>query len=293
VASVLIEKPTCGDFLPIIDGGFQLQYSPLMEYRHGKGLIIFCQMDVTGRTEADPAATHLVGNILRYANEWKPKEKMKVMYRGDDAIGEFFHKIGVSTDRIEQNDLQRFNYFLVLGPGYNSPNMPESLREGARKFALGLSQDDLKHVFPNVATKENEHISTYFEPFKMDHPLCGIGPADVHNRDPKNYPLITDEKIAVGNGSSGGILGVTDDGRTVICAMAPWQFPSDKQSFKRTFRRSAFLVSRILGNMNVDLRTPLMERFHGTVEKDEKRWLTGLYLDTPEEWDDPYRFFRW
>jgi hypothetical protein len=23
------------------------------------------------------------------------------------------------------------------------------------------------------------------------------------------------------------------------------------------------------------------------------RWLDGLYLDTPEEWDDPYRFFRW
>ena len=25
----------------------------------------------------------------------------------------------------------------------------------------------------------------------------------------------------------------------------------------------------------------------------EGRWLTGLYLDRPVEWDDPYRFFRW
>jgi len=25
----------------------------------------------------------------------------------------------------------------------------------------------------------------------------------------------------------------------------------------------------------------------------EGRWLDGLYLDVPEEWDDPYRFFRW
>jgi hypothetical protein len=23
------------------------------------------------------------------------------------------------------------------------------------------------------------------------------------------------------------------------------------------------------------------------------RWLDGLYLDRPAEWDDPYRFFRW
>ncbi|MEA3367402.1 MAG: hypothetical protein U9R68_04740 [Planctomycetota bacterium] len=25
----------------------------------------------------------------------------------------------------------------------------------------------------------------------------------------------------------------------------------------------------------------------------EGRWLAGLYLDEPQEWDDPYRFFRW
>jgi beta-galactosidase len=44
VASVLIEKPAVGDFLPIVDGGFSLQYSPLMEYREGKGMLLFCQM---------------------------------------------------------------------------------------------------------------------------------------------------------------------------------------------------------------------------------------------------------
>ena len=37
VASVLIEKPARGDFLPIVDGGFSLQYSPLLEYREGQG----------------------------------------------------------------------------------------------------------------------------------------------------------------------------------------------------------------------------------------------------------------
>ena len=25
----------------------------------------------------------------------------------------------------------------------------------------------------------------------------------------------------------------------------------------------------------------------------EGRWLEGLYMDTPEDWDYPYRFFRW
>jgi beta-galactosidase len=54
VASVLIEKPPRGDFLPIVDGGYALQYSPLLEYREGRGLVLFCQMDVTARTERRP-----------------------------------------------------------------------------------------------------------------------------------------------------------------------------------------------------------------------------------------------
>src|SRR5207248_2038485 len=49
VASALIEKPARGDFLPILDGGYGLQYSPLIEYREGKGMILFCQVDVTAR----------------------------------------------------------------------------------------------------------------------------------------------------------------------------------------------------------------------------------------------------
>src|SRR6185436_2412919 len=64
VASGLIEKPARGDFLPIVDGGYSLQYSPLMEYHEGKGLILFCQVDVTGRTETDPVAETLMRNIL-------------------------------------------------------------------------------------------------------------------------------------------------------------------------------------------------------------------------------------
>lgn len=72
VASVLIEKPVRGDFLPIVDGGFSLQYSPLLEFHEGQGMVLFCQLDVTGRTEPEPAAKSLVHNLLNYAAAWKP-----------------------------------------------------------------------------------------------------------------------------------------------------------------------------------------------------------------------------
>src|SRR5262249_56589272 len=47
VASVQIEKPIRGDFLPILDGGYALQYSPLLEYRERDCIGLFSQMDVT------------------------------------------------------------------------------------------------------------------------------------------------------------------------------------------------------------------------------------------------------
>jgi len=89
---------------------------------------------------------------------------------------------------------------------------------------------------------------------------------------------------------------LAEAGNVVFCQMAPWQFDAAKQSnLKRTYRRASFLVSRLLGNMGVAGSTPLLERFHRSVSawRFEKRWLDGLYLDPPEEWDDPYRFFRW
>jgi hypothetical protein len=68
-------------------------------------------------------------------------------------------------------------------------------------------------------------------------------------------------------------------------------------NLKRTFRRSSFVVARLLAGMGIAGSTPVLDRFKTPLDaakaKTEKRWLDGLYLDQPEEMDDPYRFFRW
>ena len=80
----------------------------------------------------------------------------------------------------------------------------------------------------------------------------------------------------------------------VFCQPAPWQFDGNQSNLRRTRHTAARLLSRLLANMGVAAATPLLERFHDPVEaKAKPRWLSGLYLDQPEEWDDPYRFFRW
>ena len=80
----------------------------------------------------------------------------------------------------------------------------------------------------------------------------------------------------------------------VFCQLLPWEFDDKTQlNLKRTFRRASCLVTRLAANLGAASSTPLLPRFRSPVKGMEQRWLDSFYLDAPEEWDDPYRFFRW
>jgi hypothetical protein len=178
----------------------------------------------------------------------------------------------------------------MLAP--HAPAIAGWINAGGHLLAIGLDQADAGALPVKVTLRKAEHIAASFDPFPPGSPLAGVGPADVHNRDPRDLPLITAGATAAGN----GILAHAADGRVVFCQLVPWQFDPMKQSnLKRTHRRAAFLLTRLLANMGVEASTPTLARFHTPVDpaRSETRWLTGHYLDQPEEWDDPYRFFRW
>jgi hypothetical protein len=139
--------------------------------------------------------------------------------------------------------------------------------------------------------KNAEHISSFFAPFNQNSLLAGIGSADVHVRAPRELPLVSSGARIVGD----GVLAQAENAHVVFCQLEPWQFETNQVNQKRTYRRTSFLLSRLLANMGASGSTPLLDRFHRPDEASppEKRWLSGLYLDQPEEWDDPYRHFRW
>ncbi len=265
VASVLIEKPTRGDFLPIVDGGFSLQYSPLMEYHEGEGMILFCQMDVTGRTEDDPAAVQLATSILNYVSAYSAAQRRKVLYVGDPAGKEHFEQVGISPSEYDGGNLTP-EQVLVVGPGGGTQLAPHRenitawLKADGHILAVGLDEREANSFLPfNVTMKKAEHISAYFEPASAKSLLAGIASADVHNRDPREIELVSEGATVVGN----GVLAVAENANVVFCQLAPWQFDYEKlYNVKRTFRRTSFLVTRLLGNMGVSsISTHLLSRF--------------------------------
>jgi hypothetical protein len=296
VASVLIEKPARGDFLPILDGGYSLQYSPLLEYREGKGLILFCQLDVSGRTEMEPVADVLVRNILRHVAKGKPQPRRNALYVGDPAGRKHLESAGLSLGDWKKGALSD-DSVLIVGPGggrqlaAGKALIGKWLESGGRLLALGLDGKEASTFLPfAIESKNEEHIAAWFATADVKSLLAGIGPADVHNRDPRKLPLISSGATAIGN----GVLAKAKSSNVVFCQVVPWQFePAKQMNRKRTFRRISCLVTRLAANMGAAGSPPLLARFGDPVKKGEHRWLNGLYLDVPEEWDDPYRFFRW
>ena len=231
VASVLIEKPARGDFLPILDGGFSLQYSPLMEYREGKGLVLFCQMDVTGRTEQDPAAETLARNILRYVAGWKPAARSdRRSTSATRPARRHLEFAGIPVQSYDGGKLSPDQVLIVATGGgrklaENAAAVADCLKAGGHLLALGLDEHGSQRFLPfKVDMKKAEHIAAYFEPPAADSLLAGVGPADVHNRDPRELPLVSAGATVLGD----GVLAQATDANVVFCQLPPYTVTSSQ-----------------------------------------------------------------
>jgi len=224
VATVLVEKPPRGDFLPILDGGYSLQYSPLLEYREGRGLVLFCQMDVTGRTERDPAAERLASNVLDYVSAWSPAPRRKAVYVGDPAGKRHLESAGISSSDYQGEKLAD-NQVLVVGSGgarelaEDAAAVAEWVKRGGHVLAVGLEEQEASAFLPSrVDFEPREHIAAHFEPFGMGSLLEGVCPADVHNPAPRELPLVSGGAVPVGN----GVLAKAEKENVVFCQLAPY-----------------------------------------------------------------------
>jgi len=183
----------------------------------------------------------------------------------------------------------------------NAAAVADFLKSGGNLLALGLDEPQANALLPfKVTMKKAEHIAAFFEPAGADSLLAGVGPADVHNRAPRQLPLVSAGAEVIGD----GVLAKAQNANVVFCQLPPYTISRaegsrlsdhEPQNLRRTYRRASFQLARLLANMGVAASTPLLARFSSpvTAASAEQRWLEAFYLDRPEDWDDPYRFFRW
>lgn len=271
VATVLIEKPHRGDFLPILDGGFSLQYSPLLQYREGAGMVLFCQLDVTGRTESDPVAAILAQQIVQHVTNWQPSPSRSLVYAGDAAGRQQLEVLGLTPAQYVSGELAD-DALLVVGPkggeqlAKDVNHLADWLSRGGRLLLWELDMAEANALLPTpVAMRREEHIATTFAAPGAASPLAGIGPADVFNPAPRQLPLLTGPG-AIGN----GVLGALHQQQIVFCQYSPLGLPdvAGQYNLRRAYRRTSFLLTRLLANLGVAATTPVLERFASPVRNE-------------------------
>ncbi len=271
VASVLIEKPAVGDWRALIDGEFDLQYSPLLEYVQGLKRVIFCQLDVSGRTTPDPIADILTMRILSELSQpgkmldEKSTGASSVMIRGKDAR-QLCDNLGVS-------DNSNINC-LIASSGAEMPgDLHQRIANGTKALCLGMSAEEISKWSP--IPLDVNFTNAYFTRIEnIPHELNGLSNADWAWHSQMSFyafPVIPEGNQAIRVIRHG-------KGYIIFWQVPPWQIDEVTKPYLRTSKRRAnAMAARLISNLGIT----------------SQRFPQSLYLDTPENVDDPYRFFKW
>lgn len=279
IANAQLEKPVTGNFTPILDGGFALQYAPLIEYREGKGRIVFCQAEVTGRTGPEPAGELLAANLLEYIRTAKEPVYKSFSVIGGEPFRIFLSRLHLKgrTDSAENADV------ILVGPGAKTyPDLTDMVRSGKKVVSFRLSERELKQILPGLKVTTVKAGMSQLLP-KNEPELRGISDMDAYFQHRTDYAAVEGKEIAVKR---------IGKGCAVIVGTAPWMLDYVKLfRLRSSFRRRAFLMSQILRNAGIASDSVLLERFASKPQ--EKPWEKSYYLQEPISGDDPYRYYHW
>jgi hypothetical protein len=252
VASVLIEKPSRGDWLPLLDGGFDLQYAPLLETTVGRGRIVFCQVDAVRRSEPEPVADRLLTRLLTYLETAPARTTRPVLYRGDERGRAVLAALGVSFAPCP-DQVRTPGALLVAGPGSTPPKGAlEVVGAGGALLCLGLNAAELAAWLPDGPAA----VAAKVEAQRLDDPLpevfAGLSDAELQWR---TRPLIG---TLQGAGHPALRVIPLGQGTVVLCQAAPWDFDAAAKPYLRTTaRRTEFMVARLLANLGAAFSNPV------------------------------------
>ncbi|MDR1281607.1 MAG: hypothetical protein LBK99_12385 [Opitutaceae bacterium] len=156
VASVALKIPEVAGFTPILKTGFDLAWSPLLEWRHGRGCVWFSTLDLGNRVGDDPAATRLAANLVRFVAEAPRVTTRRVYYRGNTEGADLLRRLQVA---VETGDFPRTSItdtLLVLGKGGSVPDKKDLARfieNGGTVMHLPREADTLRESGHAVETR--------------------------------------------------------------------------------------------------------------------------------------------
>lgn len=174
VAAVALKTPEVAGFTPILQTEFDMAYTPLLEWRYGKGKITFCSLDLTGRVGTDPVATQLAANLLAVPPEILP-DLRPVYYSGPSNGKALLNSAGVAL----QQGTPPVHAIWVIGAGEQPAGINEFVNAGG--IAFYLPQEKAYLAARGLSTTPKNMVQAHI--VKTSGLLRSIGPNLLRWRD--------------------------------------------------------------------------------------------------------------
>ncbi|MEI3800689.1 MULTISPECIES: glycoside hydrolase family 2 TIM barrel-domain containing protein [unclassified Chitinophaga] len=255
VASVALKTPEVAGFTPILQTEFDMAYTPLLEWRYGKGKVTFCSLDLTGRVGADPAATLLAKNLFTSQPPSLPGLR-DVYYTGDSTGRQLLLNAGISF----HDGPATGNAIWVVGPDQTAipPQINTFVAAGGIAFYLPQKQSLLAGQGLNTAAK----TMIQAHPGKGTSLLRAIGPNLLRWRDTLQVTAFTSSPLLDGLLSEVN----TGKGKSIYLQLTPGQLaqrytaaPEKQEAIQLSVIRIHQLIAQLLTNMGA-APSPAMAR---------------------------------
>lgn len=245
VSSAAWEKPHYSGWTPLLEGEFDMAYSPLLELAYGKGYLLSFSLDVEDRV--DPVADMLVRRAVETALAAKPQPKRQVFYSGDEATETWLKSSSLVFSKLSGSVPAKS--LVIIGP--SSP-----LDEGAIRSLLAGGSDCLllghteKKLAIGINTKSSNYGAISSSPLPEWPELRGVSSSELRLRADKEISLIqASSNVQV---AANGLIGKVKEGSGVLIAFQghPLNLEADKKQYYRFSEwRWTRAISQILTNM--------------------------------------------
>lgn len=248
VVSAAVEKPHYATWTPVLEGEFDLAYTPLMERAFGKGFAVFCALDVTGRTEHAPAADRILQNLLVYLHGKTEKQTEKATYYLGGTRGKaLLETLQLKFQTVDS--LPRTGGLLILGEnnGLDDDSLKGWLSKGGNLLLLerGTRKNRFGFELKNGRYTNRAKLPDWQE-------CAGISRSELRPRTDLSAPLFSGPDTA-----ADGLLARVrhGSGTAILISLLPDELNESQQTYLRfTAWRMSRALMQIAGNLGAQSR---------------------------------------
>ncbi len=243
VSSAAVEKPHRAGWRPILESGFDLAYTPLMELDHGRGRLIWCMLDLADHADEDAAARRLAASIVTYAaSAPTPGRTGKTVYLGGRRGAGMLDAAGLTYARAAKLDEDAT--LAVIGPEATPAGLEAWLRAGGRALLLARASEQA----PLGATLKRREAFAGSLDVPAWRACRGLSASDLRWRADHDAWLLAGG-CEIG---AGGLLGRRRVGKglAVFSQIDPDRFDTEEKTYFRLTRwRQTRALAQVLANL--------------------------------------------